>query len=278
MPTGSRIQDPHCVVFTLYLSWCVLLVPIVHLFRIFVHIPWHLDDLLFLLLSHLTHTRLVIIIYDSIGEISPGLEGLERQHQPIDTPAGPTKATNRNVYQEGARTRAGQRRPWAHREVRPVFCFCCCFVFVVVLFTTAMLPWLYWVRNTSRVSHGSEEKRHVLCDIILIFSDHLDWSFLTNHTPTVFSFDTWNMIRAAKWSLQELERKYNVALEKTAMLEGEVVTKNALAEDVQRLKDELRGKGTLLVFFFSIGFTSRDTQQLTNGWLAFIPPVKLLCS
>lgn len=86
------------------------------------------------------------------------------------------------------------------------------------------------------------------------------------------------MIRAAKWSLQELERKYNVALEKTAMLEGEVVTKNALAEDVQRLKDELRGKGTLLVFFFSIGFTSRDTQQLTNGWLAFIPPVKLLCS
>ncbi|KAF9403892.1 NADH:ubiquinone oxidoreductase, partial [Podila epigama] len=46
--------------------------------------------------------------------------------------------------------------------------------------------------------------------------------------------------RAAKWSLQELERKYNVALEKTAMLEGEVSNKNAMAEEMQRLKDELR--------------------------------------
>ncbi|KAF9379190.1 NADH:ubiquinone oxidoreductase [Podila verticillata] len=46
--------------------------------------------------------------------------------------------------------------------------------------------------------------------------------------------------RAAKWSLQELERKYNVALERTAILEGEVSAKAALAEDVQRLKDELR--------------------------------------
>ncbi|KAG0346771.1 NADH:ubiquinone oxidoreductase [Podila humilis] len=46
--------------------------------------------------------------------------------------------------------------------------------------------------------------------------------------------------RAAKWSLQELERKYNVALEKTAMLEGEVTSKTAMAEEVQRLKDELR--------------------------------------
>ncbi|KAG0030868.1 NADH:ubiquinone oxidoreductase [Podila clonocystis] len=46
--------------------------------------------------------------------------------------------------------------------------------------------------------------------------------------------------RAAKWSLQELERKYNVALERTAILEGEVSTKAAMAEEVQRLKDELR--------------------------------------
>ncbi|KAG9063417.1 NADH:ubiquinone oxidoreductase [Linnemannia hyalina] len=46
--------------------------------------------------------------------------------------------------------------------------------------------------------------------------------------------------RAAQWSLQELERKYNVALEKEAMLENEVVAKAALAEEVQRLKDELR--------------------------------------
>ncbi|KAF9951622.1 NADH:ubiquinone oxidoreductase [Mortierella alpina] len=46
--------------------------------------------------------------------------------------------------------------------------------------------------------------------------------------------------RAAQWSLQELERKYNVALERQAMLEGEVTAKAALAEEVQRLKDELR--------------------------------------
>ncbi|KAG0324743.1 NADH:ubiquinone oxidoreductase [Podila humilis] len=46
--------------------------------------------------------------------------------------------------------------------------------------------------------------------------------------------------RAAKWSLQELERKYNVSLERTAILEGEVSAKAALADDVQRLKDELR--------------------------------------
>lgn len=40
-----------------------------------------------------------------------------------------------------------------------------------------------------------------------------------------------------------MERKYNVALEKAVMLEGEVATKTAMQEEVQRLKDELRGKG-----------------------------------
>ncbi|KAF9360571.1 hypothetical protein BGX26_008714 [Mortierella sp. AD094] len=46
--------------------------------------------------------------------------------------------------------------------------------------------------------------------------------------------------RATEWSLQEMERKYNVALEKQAMLENEVSAKVALTEEVQRLKDELR--------------------------------------
>ncbi|KAF9920098.1 NADH:ubiquinone oxidoreductase [Linnemannia zychae] len=46
--------------------------------------------------------------------------------------------------------------------------------------------------------------------------------------------------RAAQWSLQELERKYNVALEKQTLLENEVAAKAALSEEVQRLKDELR--------------------------------------
>ncbi|ORZ28202.1 hypothetical protein BCR41DRAFT_344828 [Lobosporangium transversale] len=46
--------------------------------------------------------------------------------------------------------------------------------------------------------------------------------------------------RAIKWSLQELEIKYNAAVEKTVLLENEVASKNMLIEEVQRLKDELR--------------------------------------
>ncbi|KAG0237018.1 NADH:ubiquinone oxidoreductase [Mortierella sp. GBA43] len=46
--------------------------------------------------------------------------------------------------------------------------------------------------------------------------------------------------RATQWSLQEMERKYNVALERQAMLENEVTAKNGLGDEVQRLKDELR--------------------------------------
>lgn len=49
-------------------------------------------------------------------------------------------------------------------------------------------------------------------------------------------------LRAAEWSLKEMERKYNVALEKAVMLEGEVTAKAVMTEEVQRLKDELRGK------------------------------------
>ena len=48
-------------------------------------------------------------------------------------------------------------------------------------------------------------------------------------------------IRAATWSLKELEIKYNAEVEKTAILQGEVAAKAALMEEVQRLKDELRG-------------------------------------
>ncbi|KAF9979493.1 NADH:ubiquinone oxidoreductase, partial [Modicella reniformis] len=46
--------------------------------------------------------------------------------------------------------------------------------------------------------------------------------------------------RATKWSLQELELKYNATLEKTVILENEVSAKTALVDQVQRLKDELR--------------------------------------
>ncbi|KAG0313789.1 NADH:ubiquinone oxidoreductase, partial [Linnemannia gamsii] len=64
--------------------------------------------------------------------------------------------------------------------------------------------------------------------------------------------------RAAQWSLQELERKYNVALEKQAMLENEVVAKTALAEEVQRLKDELRDTNVELAVM-------KSNQATLNG-------------
>ncbi|KAG0363058.1 NADH:ubiquinone oxidoreductase [Podila minutissima] len=70
--------------------------------------------------------------------------------------------------------------------------------------------------------------------------------------------------RAAKWSLQELERKYNVALEKTAMLEGEVSAKNALAEDVQRLKDELRDANVELAVMKSNQAANTSTASLSS--------------
>ncbi|KAG0259285.1 hypothetical protein BG011_002750 [Mortierella polycephala] len=64
--------------------------------------------------------------------------------------------------------------------------------------------------------------------------------------------------RAAQWSLQELERKYNVALEKQAMMENEVAAKAALSEDVQRLKDELRDANVELAVM-------KSNQSATNA-------------
>jgi len=46
--------------------------------------------------------------------------------------------------------------------------------------------------------------------------------------------------RAAKSSLQDLENKYNKAIERNAILENELEGKNQLIVQVQRLKDELR--------------------------------------
>lgn len=42
-------------------------------------------------------------------------------------------------------------------------------------------------------------------------------------------------------SLQDLETRYNKSLERIALLEEELVAKAQLEEEVQRLKDELRG-------------------------------------
>lgn len=43
-------------------------------------------------------------------------------------------------------------------------------------------------------------------------------------------------------SLQSLETRYNKALERIALLEEELVAKAQLEEEVQRLKDEVRGE------------------------------------
>jgi hypothetical protein len=42
--------------------------------------------------------------------------------------------------------------------------------------------------------------------------------------------------------MQEITTKYDAAVERVAILENEVSTKASLSEEVQRLKDELRGK------------------------------------
>lgn len=42
----------------------------------------------------------------------------------------------------------------------------------------------------------------------------------------------------------DLESKYNRAIEEKTLLEQEVVMKNELEEERQRLKDELRGKSS----------------------------------
>lgn len=43
-------------------------------------------------------------------------------------------------------------------------------------------------------------------------------------------------------SLQDLENRYNKSLERIALLEEELVMKAQMEEEVQRLKDELRGE------------------------------------
>lgn len=50
------------------------------------------------------------------------------------------------------------------------------------------------------------------------------------------------MNRANLSSLMDMELKYNREVEKNALLEQEVQLKNDLEIEVQRLKDELRGK------------------------------------
>ncbi|KAG0286295.1 NADH:ubiquinone oxidoreductase, partial [Dissophora globulifera] len=71
--------------------------------------------------------------------------------------------------------------------------------------------------------------------------------------------------RAIKWSLQELEIKYNVAVEKTVILEGEVSAKAVLTEEVQRLKDELRDANVELAVIKSNQASVNNSNSHNNG-------------
>jgi len=51
-----------------------------------------------------------------------------------------------------------------------------------------------------------------------------------------------NAERMVASSLDDMESRYNKAIERTAMLEEELLEKSRLEEENQRLKDELQGK------------------------------------
>lgn len=53
----------------------------------------------------------------TIGKVPPGSEGLEYEHQSVDTPAGGPETTNGEFHQKGTGTGARQRRPGAHWKV-----------------------------------------------------------------------------------------------------------------------------------------------------------------
>ncbi|KAK3820097.1 MAG: hypothetical protein J3Q66DRAFT_166712 [Benniella sp.] len=71
--------------------------------------------------------------------------------------------------------------------------------------------------------------------------------------------------RATQWSLQEMERKYNVALERQAMLENEVAAKGVLVGEVQRLKDELRDTNEELAVMKANAVPSRPASSVHSG-------------
>lgn len=58
----------------------------------------------------------------------------------------------------------------------------------------------------------------------------------------IFSPFTLIHSRAATSSLTDLEMKLNKAIERNAILENEIIAKDNLTEQAQRLRDELNGK------------------------------------
>ena len=66
--------------------------------------------------------------------------------------------------------------------------------------------------------------------------------FLSSSNPlrTFLQLELWNRMVAS--SLADMQSRYDRAVEKTALLEDELVEKSKLEEENQRLKDEVRGE------------------------------------
>jgi len=58
--------------------------------------------------------------------------------------------------------------------------------------------------------------------------------------------------RALESTLSDIECRYGKAIERTTLLEEELVAKAQLEEDIQRLKDDLRGKPILFTIVCKI--------------------------
>lgn len=79
--------------------------------------------------------------------------------------------------------------------------------------------------------------------------DDLERNERSVHSFSSFSFarkETWSerpfCCRMVSSSLQDMEARYNRAIEDKTLLEQELIDKQELEEEMQRLKDEMRGE------------------------------------
>lgn len=64
--------------------------------------------------------------------------------------------------------------------------------------------------------------------------------------------------RMVRSSLHDIEQRYNQQMEKTTLMEGELITKTQLEEENQRLRDEIRGKFCVATLRTSSGLSSHN--------------------
>lgn len=73
-------------------------------------------------------------------------------------------------------------------------------------------------------------------------------------------------------TLQDLENRYSRSIERTALLEEELVAKARLEEEVQRLKDELRGARAMATFLDLCGPNCAQTPTRSSACCAYNEP------